>query len=80
MVSETNDDDMIKVAKKTFKSKCFTTEQIKNLSVLFLKDEGKYMFFSAAYQFVSNSEAFNTLEAQLTESEYVIRFRVLINK
>ncbi|MEJ7675936.1 MAG: hypothetical protein WKF59_25370 [Chitinophagaceae bacterium] len=48
MVTEKNDEGMIKVAKKNFKTKCFTTEQIKNLSVLFIKDDGKYMFFDTA--------------------------------
>ncbi len=80
MVAETTDEDMIKVAKKTFKSRCFTTEQIKNLSVLFLKDEGKYMFFDAAYPFVSNSEKYSSLQSQLTDNYYITRFRAMIHK
>ncbi|MEO5943209.1 MAG: DUF4476 domain-containing protein, partial [Ferruginibacter sp.] len=52
MAAENNDDDMVTVAKKTFRSMCFSTEQIKNLSVLFLKDDGRYKFFDAAYPFV----------------------------
>ncbi len=80
MVAENNDEEMIKAAKKFFKTKCFTTEQIKNLSVLFLKDEGKFMFFAASYPFVSNSDVFNMLASQLTESEYITRFKAMINK
>lgn len=80
MVAETTDEDMIKVAKKTFKSKCFTTEQIKNLSVLFLKDDGKYMFFDAAYPFVSDSENYSSLQSQLTDNYYITRFRAMIHK
>ena len=80
MVAENTDEDMIQAAKKTFKTKCFTTEQIKNLSVLFLKDEGKYMFFDAAYPFVSNSEMYATLQSQLSDDYYITRFKAMIHK
>ncbi len=80
MAAETNDENMVKVAKKIFKSKCFPTEYIKNLSALFLKDEGKYMFFDAAYPFVSDSDIFPTLESQLTDSYYINRFKAMIHK
>ena len=78
MAAENNDDDMVDVAKKVFKYKCFTTEQIKNLCVLFLKDEGKYKFFDAAYPFVSDSYNFNELEAQLSDSYFTNRFKAMI--
>ena len=80
MVSENNDEDMVKAARKYFKTKCFTTEQIKNLSVLFLQDKGKYMFFNAAYPFVSDSDTLYTLENQLSDSYYITRFRAMIHK
>ncbi len=78
MVAADNDDDMVTVAKKIFKSKCFTTEQIKNLSVLFLKDEGKYKIFDAAYPFVSDSYNFSILETQLTDAYFINRFKVML--
>lgn len=80
MVAENNDEDMIKAAKKIFKTKCFTTEQIKNLSVLFLKDEGKYMFFDTAYPFVSDSDQYYNLEKQLSDAYYITRFKAMIRK
>ena len=80
MVAENNDENMIKAAKKYFKTKCFTTEQIKNLSVLFLKDEGKYMFFDASYAFVSDTDLYYTLEKQLSDNYYITRFRAMIHK
>ena len=79
MVAENNDENMIKVAKKYFKTKCFTTDQIKNLSVLFLKDEGKYMFFDAAYPFASDSNSYPVLETQLSDNYYITRFRAMIH-
>ena len=78
MVSEDNDDDMIAVAKKSFKTKCFTVDQVKNLSVLFLKDTGKYNFFDMAYPFVSDSHNFINLQSQLSDSYYISRFQVMI--
>ena len=78
MVAEDNDDDMVMIAKKVFKIKCFTVEQVKNLSVLFLKDSGKYSFFDMAYAFVSDSHNFSMLQNQLTETYYISRFQVMV--
>lgn len=80
MAAEDNDDDMVAVARKIFKTKCFTTEQIKNLGVLFLKDEGRYKFFDAAYPFVSDTDNFAGLEAQLTEEYYINRFKAMVRR
>jgi hypothetical protein len=80
MVAENTDEGMIKAAKKIFKTRCFSTLQVKNLSVLFLKDEGKYLFFEAAYPFISDSEQFQTLVHQLTDENYINRFSSLIKK
>ena len=79
MAAENNEDDMIKAAKKVFKSKCFTTKDIKNLSTLFLNDEGKYNFFDAAYTYISDSDIFYTLENQLTNEYYLKRFKAMIH-
>lgn len=80
MIGENNDDDMITVARKTFKTRCFTTEQVKNLAVLFLKDDGRYRLFDAAYPFISDTGNFGTLESMLTEEYYTNRFKALITK
>ena len=78
MAGSSSDEDMINIAKKAFKLKCFSTDQIKNLSVLFLKDSGKYAFFDAAYPFVTDSANYGSLESQLTESYYITRFKVML--
>ncbi len=78
MAAETDDDDMILLAKKIFKLKCFTVEQVKNLSVLFLKDAGKYSFFDMAYPRVSDSHNFSTLQGQLSDPYYINRFQSMI--
>lgn len=78
MASVSNTDMMIAVAKKVFKTKCFTTDQVKNLSVLFLYDEGKYAFFDAMYPFVSDTQNFSSLQDQLTVDYFINRFKVML--
>ncbi len=73
-------DDMLKVAKKFFKSKCYSTAQIKDLSFLFLTDEGKYKFFDEAYPFTSDSDQYPTLQSQFTDPYYLNRFKAMIRK
>lgn len=80
MAAENNNDEMIRIAKKVFRTRCFSTEQIKNLSFLFLTDEGKYMFFDAAYPFTSDSDQYNSLKSQLSDEYYINRFEAMIHK
>jgi branched-subunit amino acid transport protein AzlD len=78
MAAEESDDDMIASARKIFKTKCFTSEQVKNLCVLFLKDDGKYKFLDAAYPYVYDTDSFKQLVSLLTEEYYIIRFKAMI--
>lgn len=78
MTSQKSDDEMINVSAKLFKLKCYSVEQVKNLSVLFLKDEGKYKFFDAAYPYVHDTPNYNQLESQLTEAYFRSRFKAMI--
>ncbi len=80
MVAENNNDDMVYAAKKYFKTKCFTTEQIRNLSVLFLTDKSKYSFFDAAYPFTSDTQNFARLSSELKDEYYIERFNVMIRR
>ena len=75
MAAKTNDDGMLEEAKKYFKEKCFTTEQIKNLSTMFLSNAGKYNFFDAAHNHVSDIENFPTLQSELKDEYYINRFK-----
>ncbi|MGZ4019865.1 MAG: DUF4476 domain-containing protein [Flavisolibacter sp.] len=80
MASENSDESMVDAAKKVFKSKCFTTEQLKNLSALFLTSAGKYEFFDAAYNHVSDQQNFASLESELKDDYYLKRFRALVGE
>lgn len=78
MAAETTDDNMIAEAKKIFKTKCFSTLQVRNLGALFLNDAGKYGFFDAAYPYVSDSGNFPALESELKDSYYINRFKAML--
>jgi hypothetical protein len=73
-----DEDDKISSAKKIFKLKCFTTNQIKALSEVFDKDAGKYKLFDAAYSYVSDAANFNQLQSLLKDEYYINRFRAMI--
>jgi hypothetical protein len=78
MAAETTDENMIDEGKKVFKQKCFSTEQIKNLSALFLQDEGKYKFFDAVYSSVTDMQNFKSLLVELKEEYYINRFKAMV--
>lgn len=78
MAAETTDEGMTGAAKKFFKSKCYSTEQVKNLSLLFLSDAGKYNFFDASYAHIYDPQNFSSLQAQLKEEYFINRFKAMI--
>jgi hypothetical protein len=78
MAEKTNDDGMLEEARKYFKEKCFTTEQIKNLSSMFLSNAGKYNFFEVAHNNVTDKENFSSLQSELKDEYYVGRFKTLV--
>lgn len=78
MVATDGDDAMLAAAKKVFKTKCFTSEQIKNLGTLFLNDAGRYNFFDAAYLAVSDRENFAGLQTELKDEYYISRFKAML--
>lgn len=78
MAGRTSDEEMIEDARKYFRKMCFSTEQVRNLSVLFLTAAGKYGFFDAAYLHVSDQQQFATLESEIRDPYYAKRFKALI--
>jgi hypothetical protein len=80
MASEDTEDGMLAQSRKAWKNKCFTTEQIRNLSTLFLTAYGKFQFFEAAYLHVSDSDQYASLRSELKEEYYIKRFNALIEQ
>ncbi len=79
MVSEDNTDEMILIAKKFMRAKCFSTQQIKNLCGLFLTDADRYQFMDAAYNYVHDRDNFPVLQTQLVDPYFVNRFKAMIS-
>ncbi|HSB93978.1 MAG TPA: DUF4476 domain-containing protein, partial [Flavitalea sp.] len=77
ILNANSNDTKVLEAKKIFKSRCFSTKQIRALSELFSSDDGRYKLFDAAYPFVSDSGNFKTLVDLLEDSFYVNRFKTL---
>ena len=78
MAASGSDDEMLDASRKAFKATCYSVEQIKNLSTLFLNDAGKYNFFDAAYPHIYDSQNFATLQTQLSDQYYISRFKAMI--
>ena len=78
MAAEESETEMLKTAVKYFEKKCFSTEQIKNLSALFLTASAKYDFFNAAYAHTSDKQIFASLQSELKDDYYAGRFRDLV--
>lgn len=75
MSAETSDDKMIQVAKKTFGTKCYYVEQIQKLGLLFLSEQSRLKFFSAAYPTIYDKFNYPSLEMQFTLSSVINQFR-----
>jgi hypothetical protein len=80
MAAKDNDEAMIEEAKKSFKSKCYTVEQVRYLSTLFLTSAAKYQFFDAAYEHVTDKKEFASLQSELKDEYYLKRFKALIGE
>lgn len=79
IASAVGTDNMLLAARKVFKQKCFTTEQLRNLSVLFLTDAGRYQFMDAAYPFAFDAYRYNTLQDLLLDDYYIQRFKAMLH-
>jgi hypothetical protein len=80
MAAQEVEKDMINEADKVFKEKCFNTEQLKNLSSLFLSEEIKLLFFQSAYKAVSDKEKFPSLQSELKEETNLNRFKLIVQQ
>ena len=72
------EDKMVAEAQKAFKTRCFSTSQVRTLGRLFETDEERYHFFDAAYKHVFNPEAFAALESEFQDTYYAGRFRAML--
>ncbi|MFL5739169.1 MAG: hypothetical protein ACJ75B_03050 [Flavisolibacter sp.] len=80
MAAKISDEGMVEEARKYFRNRCFTTEQIRNLSGLFLTSAGKYQFFDAAWMHVTDRDQFAILQSEIKDDYYVKRFKTLVGQ
>jgi len=78
MAQQSKDEEMLVEAEKFFRNVCFTTQQIRSLGSLFLKEEWRYRFYDAAMKYVLDFDHFSTLENTLESPYYKKRFLALI--
>jgi len=79
MLEADKDDDRIAAARKVFRSKCFTTKQVRALSEVFTSDAVKYRFFEMAYPFVSDDH-FRELSDLLVDPVYNGKFKAMVGQ
>jgi hypothetical protein len=79
MAGEKESESMINEAKREFKTKCFTIDQIRNLGNLFFNEAGKYQFYEMAYPNSTDKNGFVSLQSELKDPYFVHRFKSLVN-
>ena len=72
-------ESMINEARKEFKGKCFSVDQIRNLGNLFLNEAGKFQFYEAAYPNSSDKTGFTVLQEEFRDPYFVHRFKNLVD-
>jgi hypothetical protein len=80
IAEDVNEDAMVDAALKQFKLKCYSVEQIKNLALVFLTDQGKYKLLDAAYPYTYESDKYGSLEPLFKETYFIKRFRVMLER
>ena len=74
LLEASKDEDRIQAARKVFKTRCFSTRQIRALSEVFTTDAAKFHFFETAYPFCSDDQ-FRELSSLLADPVYNSKFR-----
>ncbi len=75
MAAANSETDMLVLGNKEVKEKCFSTEQIKNIGVLFINQQNRLQFFLSAKPYIYDSKNFATLENQFSDSSIISQFR-----
>lgn len=78
MAFQKRDEEMVAEARKQFQQRCYSTAQLRALSILFMTDEWRYRFYDAALPFVSDFSNFAQLEATIQSEYFRKRFLALL--
>ena len=78
MADADKDDTMLSIAISAFNQKCYSVNQISNLSVLFKSDLSKCNFFESAYSHVIDKNQFESLQKLLSDDKAIGRFKQIM--
>ncbi len=77
MEAAPDEDAKVAVATREFRTKCFTTEQVRSLLVVFTREEGRYKLIGAAYPHIYDPGNYGQLLPILKDPYFIHRFRKL---
>jgi hypothetical protein len=77
MEAAPDEDAKVAVATREFKAKCFTTEQVRSLLVVFNREEGRYKLIGAAYPHIYDPGNYGQFLPILKDPYFIHRFRKL---
>lgn len=75
MAAASNESEMLLLADKSLKQFCYSTEQIKNIGVLFIDQKNRLSFFLVAKPYLYDIKNFGQLETQFSEPSLIAQFR-----
>jgi len=75
MTQEDNEEKMIEVAEKSFKDKCFSTDQVRYLAVLFINEDNRLAFIKMSVNYVSDLSLFGTLQQLFNTEKNINSFK-----
>lgn len=73
MVNDGTDIGMLQMVGKALKQKCFSTDQLRSLGLMFLNDEARFNFFSAGFPSVYDPQNWPALTSQLIDPQWRTR-------
>lgn len=76
MLQASKDEDRIQAARKVFKTKCFSTTQLRALCEVFTTDAVKFRFLETAYPFAADDH-FRELIHLLADPVYIGKFKAM---
>ena len=75
MTQEDNEEKMIEVAEKSFKDKCYSTDQIRYLAVLFINEDNRLAFIRMSVNYISDLSMFGTLQQLFNTDKNINSFK-----
>jgi len=75
MTQEDNEEKMIEVAEKAYKEKCYSTDQVRYLAVLFINEDNRLAFIRISVNYISDLSLFGTLQQLFNTEKNINSFK-----